>query len=56
MTKKKLRAIRVTGAPPKAGKCPVRPPIDGSQGNPMVFCSFRRGHQGRHSWQPKETR
>ena len=50
---KKKKAIKVGGAPPKKGLCPVRPPLDGSQGNPMRFCSFKNGHKGPHSWEAR---
>lgn len=35
----------------RPGRCPVRPKLDGSQGNPMAFCKFDKGHRGKHSWQ-----
>lgn len=52
--KKALKTIKAKGAPPKKGLCPVRPPLDGSQGNPMLFCLFKAGHKGRHSWETKK--
>ena len=45
-----MKTIRVSGAPPKKGMCPKRPPLDGSNGNPMAFCQLKRGHKGRCSW------
>ena len=45
------KRIKTKGAPPKKGLCPVRPALDGSQGNPMRFCTFKAGHKGPHSWE-----
>lgn len=42
--------VVVHGAPPRQGLCPVRPALDGSQGNPMAFCTFTAGHRPPHSW------
>lgn len=46
-----MKPIRVSGAPPKKGRCPVRPPLDGSKGNPMAWCAFKAKHKGKHSWE-----
>lgn len=47
----------VPGAPPRKGLCPIRPALDGSQGNPMRFCTKKKNHPGRHSWQsPTDAR
>jgi len=46
-----LRVVRVARvAGPLARLCWATPPLDGSQGNPMVHCDRRRGHRGPHSW------
>lgn len=48
-----IEVIEVRPTPtPRQGQCPVRPPLDGSRGNPMVWCQFAAKHEGRHSWEP----
>jgi hypothetical protein len=42
--------IKIAGAPPNPHMCPVRPPLDGSEGNPMGWCLFLANHVARHSW------
>ena len=47
-----LATIRVPPtSTPRTGQCPVRPALDGSQGNPMVWCQGDAGHAGAHSWE-----
>lgn len=48
---RKPRSIAAPGAPATKGQCPIRPKLDGSQGNPMRFCEKKAGHTGRHSWE-----
>ncbi len=33
--------------------CLIAPPADGSRGNPMINCTYLKGHDGLHSWETK---
>lgn len=48
-----IQTIKVKGIPPRKGMCPKRPALDGSQGNPMLFCSLKAKHNGPCSWEKK---
>jgi len=38
---------------PKRELCWKTPPLDGSQGNPMLHCDRAAGHIGMHTWEYK---
>lgn len=46
-----MKTIKIQSTPPKRGLCPVRPPLDGSKGNPMRVCGKAKNHRGKHSWE-----
>jgi hypothetical protein len=51
-----MKKIRASRAPAKKGKCSARPPLigvlkNGRVVNPMLFCSYDKGHRGKHSWE-----